>query len=88
MQESFKQQTPEENPNEFLKEGGQTKITPQIQEIAKQRGGKCLSDIYVNNRKLISGIIESVQISDKHSVMKELDKLDKIGEDNVYEKMV
>lgn len=39
--------------------------------------------IQVNNRKLITALIESVQITDKVSVMKELDKLDKIGEDHV-----
>lgn len=35
MQESFKQQASIENPTEFLKEGQQTKITPQIQKIAE-----------------------------------------------------
>jgi len=39
--------------------------------------------ICVNNRKLISALIESVQIGDKAAVMKELDKIDKIGEDHV-----
>lgn len=39
--------------------------------------------IEVNNRKLLSAIIESVQIEDKEGVMKELDKKDKIGEDVV-----
>ncbi len=40
-------------------------------------------EIQVNNRKLINAIIESVEIKDAKSVMKELDKLDKIGEDQV-----
>jgi histidyl-tRNA synthetase len=39
--------------------------------------------IEVNNRKLINAIIESVKIQDKLSAMRELDKLDKIGEDQV-----
>lgn len=39
--------------------------------------------IYVNNRRLISALIESVQIRDIVSAMRELDKLDKIGEDQV-----
>lgn len=39
--------------------------------------------IHVNNRKLINAIIESVQISDRAGVMRELDKLDKTGEDQV-----
>jgi len=40
-------------------------------------------EMRVNNRRLLSSIIESVQISDKNNVMRELDKLDKIGEDMV-----
>jgi len=41
------------------------------------------SEILVNNRRLLYSIIESVQIDSKEQVMKELDKLDKIGIDNV-----
>lgn len=41
------------------------------------------TEIYVNNRKLIGALIESVQIRDARQVMRELDKLDKIGEDLV-----
>ncbi len=40
-------------------------------------------DIKVGNRKLLNSIIESVEISDKKRVMKELDKIDKLGEDIV-----
>ncbi len=39
--------------------------------------------IYVNNRKLLGALIDSVQIGDKPSVMRELDKLSKVGEDMV-----
>ncbi len=39
--------------------------------------------IVVNNRNLIAALIESVQIRDTGAVMRELDKLDKIGEDLV-----
>ncbi len=39
--------------------------------------------IQVNNRKLLNAILESVQITEKNNVMRELDKLDKIGEDAV-----
>ncbi len=39
--------------------------------------------IYVNNRKLINALIESVQIKETSAVMRELDKLDKLGEDLV-----
>ncbi len=39
--------------------------------------------IEVNNRKLLSSIIESVQIRLVENVMRELDKFDKIGEDEV-----
>lgn len=40
-------------------------------------------EIKVNNRKLLDSIIESVEIKQKKQVMKELDKIEKIGEDNV-----
>jgi len=41
------------------------------------------AEIEVNNRKLIQSLIESVQIENIKEVMRELDKIDKIGEDNV-----
>lgn len=41
------------------------------------------SEINVNNRKLLGAIIESVEITEKERVMRELDKIDKIGEDTV-----
>jgi len=40
-------------------------------------------EIKVSNRKLISSIIESVEMTPAKSVMRELDKLDKAGEDAV-----
>ncbi len=44
---------------------------------------KIPSVIHVNNRKLLNAILESVQTSYKKEVMREIDKLDKIGEDAV-----
>jgi len=44
---------------------------------------KIKPEIQVNNRKLLNAIIESVQIQAKQQVMRELDKIDKIGEDDV-----
>ncbi|MEM4259269.1 MAG: histidine--tRNA ligase [Candidatus Pacearchaeota archaeon] len=44
---------------------------------------KIKSEINVNNRKLLKSIIESVQITDLRNVMRELDKIDKIGLDEV-----
>jgi len=41
------------------------------------------AEIQVNNRKLLSSIIESLEIKNIKEVMRELDKLEKIGEDNV-----
>ncbi|MEM4271821.1 MAG: histidine--tRNA ligase [Candidatus Pacearchaeota archaeon] len=41
------------------------------------------AEIQINNKKLLKAIIESVQISDIKNVMRELDKIDKIGEDTV-----
>lgn len=40
-------------------------------------------DIQINNKKLLSAIIESCEISETKKVMKELDKIEKIGEDAV-----
>lgn len=51
-------------------------------EILKKLGIKEF-EIEVNNRKLLSDIIDSVQIQNKEEVMRELDKLNKIGEDQV-----
>jgi len=39
--------------------------------------------IEVNNRKLLNAIIESVEIKKPKQVMREIDKIDKIGEDEV-----
>jgi len=39
--------------------------------------------IEVNNRKLLTSLIKSVEISEVEGVMKELDKIEKIGEDQV-----
>ena len=40
-------------------------------------------ELQVNNRKLIDEIIKSVQITEKQSVLREIDKIEKIGEDEV-----
>jgi histidyl-tRNA synthetase len=52
-----------------------------VMDILKEL--KIDAEIHVNNRKLLNAIIESVQISSPQNVMRELDKLDKIGEDAV-----
>ena len=44
---------------------------------------KLKPEIQVNNRKLLGAIIESVKIQDNLAVMRELDKIEKIGEDAV-----
>jgi len=59
----------------------EVEILSVVADILKEL--KINYEIRVNNRKLLSSIIESVQISDKKNVMRELDKLDKIGEDIV-----
>ena len=41
------------------------------------------AEIQINNRKLLSSIIESVEIKSTKQVMRELDKLEKVGEDEV-----
>lgn len=40
-------------------------------------------EIQVNNRKLLNAIIDSIQIENKVAVIKEIDKLDKVGEDEI-----
>lgn len=40
-------------------------------------------EIQINNRKLIDEIIKSIQINEKLQVLREVDKIDKIGEDQV-----
>lgn len=41
------------------------------------------AEIHVNNRKLMNAILDSVRIDQKKEVMRELDKMDKLGEDAV-----
>lgn len=40
-------------------------------------------EIQINNRKLVDEIIKSVKINEKREVLREIDKIDKIGEDQV-----
>lgn len=50
-------------------------------DILKELKIQC--EIEVNNRRLLQSIIESVEISQVSEVMRELDKFDKIGEDEL-----
>ena len=52
-----------------------------VNSILKELGIK--AQIEINNRKLLSSIIESVEIKSSQFVMRELDKILKIGEDDV-----
>ena len=52
-----------------------------VSDILKEL--KINAEIQVNNRKLLNNIIESVELTDKDNIARELDKLDKIGADNV-----
>lgn len=52
-----------------------------VSDIFKELGIEI--EIAVNNRKLIDAIIESVELLDRKQVMREVDKLEKIGEDMV-----
>lgn len=52
-----------------------------ISDILKEL--KIEAEIQVNNRKLLNSIIESVEILEKEQVMRELDKIEKIGADEV-----
>lgn len=44
---------------------------------------KIKPEIQVNNRKLLNAIMDSVKITNKTEAMREIDKIDKIGEDTV-----
>lgn len=44
---------------------------------------KINAEFQVNNRKLLNAILDSVKIENKEGVMRELDKISKIGEDEV-----
>lgn len=56
-------------------------VLAAVADILKEL--KISSEIQVNNRKLLSAIIESCEIAEVKKVMRELDKIDKIGEDAV-----
>ena len=60
---------------------GEAELLSMINDILHEL--KIDAEIYVNNRKLINALIESVQIKETSAVMRELDKLDKLGEDLV-----
>ena len=53
-----------------------------VSDILKSLGIKEF-EMKINNRKLLNAIIESVEISNTKQVMKEIDKIEKIGEDQV-----
>lgn len=52
-----------------------------VMQIFKELGIK--ATVTINNRKLIEGIVESCELLNKKQVFREIDKLDKIGEDLV-----
>ncbi len=52
-----------------------------VNDILKEL--KIDSEIQINNRKLLNAIIESCEVANPKEVMKELDKMEKIGEDTV-----
>ena len=60
---------------------GDAECLALISDVLKELGIR--AEIKVNSRKLMNSLIESVEISDRKSVMRELDKIDKIGEDMV-----
>lgn len=44
--------------------------------------------IMINNRKVLNGFFESVGVADKTEVMRIIDKIDKIGRENVAEELI
>lgn len=59
----------------------EAEVMSMISDILREL--KINAEIQVNNRNLITAIIESVQIYDIKNTMRELDKIDKLGLDNV-----
>lgn len=57
-------------------------IIASVSDILKELGIKDI-EIQVNSRRLLNAIIESVEIKANKQVLRELDKLTKIGEDQV-----
>jgi len=53
-----------------------------VSEIFSEIGIKDI-EVKVNNRKLLNAIVESVEIDAKQQVLRELDKLEKLGPDEV-----
>lgn len=62
--------------------GSDAECLATVSEVFKELKIKDFK-IKINNRKLLNAIIESVEIPQAKQVMRELDKLDKIGEDQV-----
>lgn len=56
-------------------------ILATMNELLKEL--KIQAEFQVNNKKLLNAIIESCQINDVKGVMRELDKMEKVGEDTV-----
>ena len=59
-----------------------TMLTDILKEL------KINAEIQINNRKLLASIIESVEIKEINAVMRELDKLEKQGEDMIKSNML
>jgi histidyl-tRNA synthetase len=66
---------------------GDSSVTADIECIAVTNSIlkelKIKAEVQVNNRQLINSILDSVQITSKSEVLRELDKIDKMGEDAV-----
>ncbi|HRZ85539.1 MAG TPA: HisS family protein [Candidatus Paceibacterota bacterium] len=65
----------------------EAEIFSMIQEITKKLGVK--STFYVNNRKLLNEIFNSlkIKVSDKEQVLREIDKLDKLPESEIRQNL-
>ncbi len=55
-------------------------------KICSDLGIKC--NLKINNRKLVNSVLEKLQIKDRENVLRELDKLDKVGEVEVKKSLV
>lgn len=74
--------------NEKLSIINDGEIPSVIYNIFKDLGYEELILFRINNRKLLSGFLESISVSDFESVLRTIDKLEKIGKENTKNELL
>lgn len=73
--------------NGFLSINNDAEIVSVINSVFKKLDFGAFT-IMINNRKVLNGFFESVGVTDKTEVMRIIDKIDKIGRENVAEELI